>query len=60
MKPNGLRFGLPAFVAGMLLCLSSSLYAQPAPMKFGKVEMAELEMKSYAPDTSAEAVVLGD
>ncbi len=60
MKPNGLRFLLPACVAGMLLCLSTSLFAQPAPMKFGKVEMAELEMKSYAPDTSAEAVILGD
>jgi hypothetical protein len=29
-------------------------------MKFGKVEMADLDMQSYAKDTSAEAVVLGD
>jgi hypothetical protein len=60
MKQNVLRFLLPACLAGMLLCLSQSLYAQPDPMKFGKVEMAELEMKSYAADTSAEAVILGD
>jgi hypothetical protein len=60
MKPYVLRFLLPACVAGMLLCLSQPLHAQTSPMKFGKVELAELQMKSYAPDTSAEAVILGD
>lgn len=32
----------------------------PAPMTFGKVDLKDLEMKSYAKDTSAEAVVLCD
>jgi hypothetical protein len=60
MKLHVLRFLLPACVAGMLLCLSQPLHAQPDPIKFGKVELADLQMKSYAPDTSAEAVILGD
>ncbi len=60
MKTNVLRVLLPACLAGLLLCLSHPLRAQQAPIKFGKVEMAELNMKSYAADTSAEAVILGD
>jgi hypothetical protein len=60
MKLHVLRFLLPACVAGMLLCLSQPLHAQSDPIKFGKVELADLQMKSYAPDTSAEAVILGD
>lgn len=35
-----------------------SLKAEKAPMKFGKVDQADLEMKSYAVDTSAAAAVL--
>lgn len=35
-----------------------SINAQKAPMKYGKVDKEDLEMKSYAPDTSASAVVL--
>ncbi len=42
------------------VCLTGSLQAQPEPMKFGKIEMADLQMKSYAKDTSADAVVLAD
>ncbi len=35
-------------------------YAQSVPVKFGKVEMPDLQMKTYEKDTSAEAVVLCD
>lgn len=60
MKHNVLRFLLQVCVAGMALGAGQPLCAQQEPMKFGKVEMADLDMKSYAPDTSAEAVILGD
>ena len=33
-------------------------YAQKAPIKFGKVSMEEMELKSYLPDTTASAVIL--
>jgi hypothetical protein len=39
---------------------SLSLFAQDAPIKFGKIDIADLQMKSYPKDTSAEAVVLCD
>ncbi len=32
----------------------------PAPITFGKIDIKDLEMKSYAKDTTAEAVVLCD
>jgi len=36
-------------------------YAQPPlPMKWGKVSKQDLEMKTYAPDTSAKAIILCD
>ncbi|MFA6404250.1 MAG: hypothetical protein WCX31_21880 [Salinivirgaceae bacterium] len=35
-------------------------YSQKEPIKFGKVDVADLEMKQYALDTSAVAVVLCD
>lgn len=38
----------------------SHTFAQPDPVRFGKVEMADLQAKTYANDTSAEAVVLCD
>jgi hypothetical protein len=37
-----------------------SITAQDAPIKFGKIEMSDLQMKVYPKDTAAEAVVLGD
>ncbi|WP_299819560.1 DUF3857 domain-containing protein [uncultured Pontibacter sp.] len=42
----------------LLICLSG--YSQGSPKKFGKVDEAELTMKSYAKDTSASAVILYD
>ena len=34
------------------------LKAEKAPMKFGKIDQSDLEMKVYTPDSSASAVVL--
>lgn len=42
------------------LCFFSSALAQKAPMKWGKVDAADLQMTSYAADTAAEALVLAD
>jgi hypothetical protein len=54
------RFVLPLFVLCFFLLGQIEAFAQPDPMKFGKVEMKELEMISYSNDTSASAVILGD
>jgi hypothetical protein len=48
-----------------LLCVFSTVFcfsvtAQDAPIKYGKIDIADLQMKVYPKDTSAEAVVLGD
>ena len=45
-------------LAFIIVTLSSN--AQKAPVKFGKVDIEDLEMKVYEPDTSASAVVLCD
>ncbi|MCU0451385.1 MAG: DUF3857 and transglutaminase domain-containing protein [Bernardetiaceae bacterium] len=50
--------GLALLVAS--LCTTHWATAQEAPLKFGKVSEAELKMTTYAPDSSAEAVVLAD
>jgi hypothetical protein len=34
------------------------MYAEKAPMKYGKVDKSDLDMKVYAADTSASAVIL--
>lgn len=44
--------------AAMLLLASSLLFAQKAPMKFGKLDASETAMTVYAPDSSAAAVIL--
>ena len=48
-----------------LLCVFFTTFcftitAQDAPIKYGKIDIADLQMKTYPKDTSAEAVVLGD
>jgi Domain of Unknown Function with PDB structure (DUF3857) len=50
----------PTFL--LLFCLFSfNIFAQkPAPIEFGKISMEDLKMKSYAKDTSAEAIILCD
>lgn len=50
----------PTFLL-LSLIFSFNIFAQkPAPIEFGKISMEDLKMKSYAKDTSAEAVVLCD
>ena len=48
----------------LVLCLlgliTSSLFAQKSPVKFGDIPMEDMLMKSYDQDTSASAVVLVD
>ena len=43
-----------------LMCASLLVSAQKAPLKFGDVSQAELQMMSYDNDTTAAAVFLGD
>ncbi len=38
----------------------SVMNGQPAPARYGKIDRADLEMKVYAPDTTAEALILCD
>ncbi len=45
-------------LATLFLLTAFYIYAQKAPIKFGKVSKQELEMATYEPDTSAAAVVL--
>lgn len=52
-----LRYTL-IFVCSTLFSLS--VFAQDAPIKFGKIDIADLQMKVYPKDTAAEAVVLAD
>jgi hypothetical protein len=47
----------------LLLSISITSFAQinkPDPIKFGKIEMADLQMKLYPKDSTADAVVLCD
>ena len=41
-----------------LLVTVCSIWAEKAPMKYGKVDQADLEMKVYPKDSSASAVIL--
>ena len=49
---------LKLFIAPLILLVSISMSAQDFP--FGKFSMAELDMKEYKMDTSANAVVLNE
>jgi len=42
----------------LIFSLVDVIYAQKAPMKYGKVDQADLDMKVYPADSSAAAVVL--
>lgn len=42
----------------VLINLSLALFSQKAPMKFGKVDLQDLQMNFYPADSSASAVVL--
>ncbi|MCB9080681.1 MAG: DUF3857 domain-containing protein [Lewinellaceae bacterium] len=55
MKNRILSLGICFLYSSMI-----PLFAQEAPMKFGKVSAEELQMRVYEPDTTASALVLGD
>ncbi|MFC0184793.1 Transglutaminase-like superfamily protein [Pseudarcicella hirudinis] len=44
----------------ILLFPLSNILAQEKTVKFGKIDLADLQMKSYPKDTSSEAVILSD
>jgi hypothetical protein len=44
----------------LLIFINLSAFSQKAPMKYGKINKADLEMKVYPLDTSASAAVLCD
>src|SRR5689334_15493548 len=44
----------------VFMVISLAAFSQKSPVKFGDIPMSDLTMTSYAPDTSASAVVLMD
>lgn len=49
----------PVFCFLYIFCISHTL-SQPSPVRFGKIDTAELKMKKYNLDTTAQAVILCD
>lgn len=47
-------------LSGLCLCLTIGLSAQKRTMKWGEIPPEDLNMTAYLPDTSAEALVLGN
>ncbi len=47
-------------LASIFLCVNSVIAQENPKIKFGKISEEELNMKVYAPDTSAEAIILFD
>ena len=60
MKSSTEKAFVPALLMVLLLTCSARLKSQEVKMKFGDVDLSELQMKSYSKDTSAAAVILGD
>ena len=51
----------PTLLTTLLILLTTvNLMAQPDPIKWGKIEKADLEMSAYPEDPEAAAVVLCD
>jgi hypothetical protein len=48
------------FLAAAFALVAGTAWGQSAPMKWGRIDQQDLEMKVYEPDTTAAAVVLGD
>lgn len=48
------------FTILLLSVIQIPIFAQKAPIKFGKIDKADLEMKAYPADTSAAAAILCD
>ncbi len=51
------KFLLPLLI---FVCITEFSFSQPAPARYGKVDIADLQMTVYDLDTTAEAVVLCD
>ena len=48
-------------IATLLIALGSARgFSQNAPIEWGEIPKADLEMKTYLPDTSAHAIILAD
>jgi hypothetical protein len=54
-----MRSTIIAFLCLIFLC-NLPLIAQPVPIKYGKIDTAELKMRVYSLDTTAQALVLCD
>jgi hypothetical protein len=54
------RISLSKIIIVLLCTIPASLFAEKDPIKFGKVDKADLEMKVYPTDTSAVAAILCD
>lgn len=48
------------FLLSLFSIISLNIYAQKQPIKYGKIDIADLKMKYYSLDTSAAAVILCD
>jgi len=48
------------FVFFFVLFTSISVFAEKSPIKFGDVSEEEINLKYYAPDSTADAVILCD
>jgi hypothetical protein len=57
MKTRNFNY-LPTLMLFFISMAPLIVFGQKAPIKFGKVSKADLEMKAYPSDTSAEAAVL--
>ncbi len=55
------KYSITSFLIIILITiLFNNLYAQDPPIKWGKVPMSDLEMKTYPGDTAASAAILCD
>ena len=48
------------YAISILCVIQLTVFAEKAPIKYGKIDKADLEMKAYPADTSAEAAILCD
>ncbi len=56
-----MKIRLKTIITGVIfLLITTSLFSQKAPIKYGKVDISDLEMKYYDQDSSAPAVILCD
>jgi len=51
---------MKSLFSGLLVLVVCQIYAQKSPIKFGAIPLEDLKMTTYAPDTSASAVILTD